>query len=222
MKKTIFTAILIATLINVQAQISIGGSTGVVISRAGNDYTWQDQVCIPVFSIPINAIFEVPISQSLAIQTGISILRKGASWKDDNSSGLDRQVSYHLGTVEIPALLKIALHSKPKFKFNLLTGIYIGYMTGGRAVFKDESSRNVEKMDLDYYSFEKPVDLGVKLGFQGEHHTTQGKFFMAPTYHIGIKDNDADPNGIFKQRAFMLAFGYLYNLTDKSSKKTSN
>lgn len=224
MKKTIITtALCIACMFGTHAQISLGGGTGLVISQAGNDYTDNDQVGIPIVSIPLNAVLEIPFTKSLCLQTGFSIMRKGGGWKEKYANGSFEQYSYHLGTLEFPAILKLTLNPHGKFRFNALAGFYVGYMTGGRIKFKDEVSKETEKMDLDYYSFEDPIDFGFKTGIQGDIILKQGTLFITPTLHLGVKDNDADSDFIYKQRAVMVSIGYLYTFKKKAQQnKTSN
>ncbi len=220
MKKLIFTLLTVLVSNLSFAQVGLGGATGVSLSQASNDYGSDDEIPVPIVSIPISFIAEFKLSKSLSLQTGLTAVRKGLGYRD-GTSGDYYKYGYHLSFIEAPVTLKLYLGQK-KTKFYLLGGIYTAFLSGGKLKSKiavnGDVAKETEKMDLEDYDFTNPIDIGIKSGMGLEFSLKSGYLFISPTIHYGLIDIDTDEDFYLKNRALLIQAGYVFTLTKKKAK----
>lgn len=143
-------------------------------------------------SFNVGVSVDIPILQSLYVNTGLWYTSKGCKWKesdyDDDGSYEKEKLTYSPAYLQIPVLASYRFNFSDKLQWQLNFGPYFACGVGGKGKYKDE-------VGYDYNDFEPHVSTE-KWDFFGD----KGESSDGETWKIDKDDRN-------KRFDFGLAFG---------------
>lgn len=158
----------------------------------------------------VGAIADIPLMESLYIQTGLFLQSKGCKI-DDNGEG-DGKVTESPMYLEIPILASYRYNFSDALQLQVNFGPYFGYGIAGKEKFEGE--------DYDGYNYERDFfgdgedQAGYKrfnCGLQvGAGLTFSQHYYLGFAYQFGLTNIDDGPDADFdvKERNWMISLGY--------------
>lgn len=211
MKKLLFTAICLASTMTISAQrarsssssffstektdqpMTLGIRAGMNLSNFCGDYTDELDSRIG-FNIGVS--LDIPLMQSLYLQTGLYATQKGAKYEDDYE-----EETYNPLYLEIPVLASYRYNFSDATQLQINFGPYIAYGLSGKMKYEDKYDSEKEEEDF-FGDGIKRLDIGLQVGAG----VTFNKFFVGCAYEFGLTDISDDGN--IKNSNFMINIGY--------------
>ena len=180
----------------------------------GSSYSFGNRT-----SFHIGVTADIPIMQSLYVQTGLFFQNKGYKFEEtDNYS--DYYDDYYNKTtetakpmyLEIPVLASYRYNVSDAIQLQINLGPYFGYGIGGK--MKEETSLYGEKESKEYdYFGDADETCGFKrfnCGLQvGAGLTFSDHYYLGFNYQFGLSNiNDSDDFDSIKDRNWMISLGY--------------
>lgn len=149
---------------------------------------------------------DLPILQSLYVQSGLFLSSKGASYEDDSYDYKETISPLYL---EIPVLASYRYDFSEAVQFQFNIGPYFAYGISGTWTEEEKGYKHEYdifddgKEESDLKRFDTGLQLGI--GFTLNNH-----FCLNAAYQIGFSNilGDSWPNYSMKNRNFMISLGY--------------
>lgn len=225
--KLFFVTFFLSIVFNISAQkslFSFGFKAGVNVSNLAMDFndiyynTLGDKELKVGFNVGVTA--EYFISESFAVQSGLSYTTKGASIKGKErwipSGETHSKYTINLEYLQIPLLGIYKINIAPDSKVFFNAGPYIAYGIGGKITKKNkyvdlDSPDDKEKMNSFGDRTFKKFDFGLIGGVGAEYE----RFVLTLDYELGLMDIARRDDKIFhmnslefRNRNVSLSFGY--------------
>lgn len=150
-------------------------------------------------SFHVGVIADIPLMQSLYVQTGLYLQNKGFK-----SSGEDWKETYKPMYLEIPVLASYRYDFSDALQLQFNVGPYFAYGIGGKVKIEDDG----EKYDWDFFDDEdgfKRFDCGLQVG---GGLTFAKHYYLGVTYEFGFCNIEDDDDFNTKNNNLMISLGY--------------
>ncbi len=232
MRLLIFCAALLATALNVRAQMGFGPEVGLGMSsmRFAPAIGFTSATRSAIFSGKVGGLVDARISKHVYGQAGVSFARRGQERtfsfyvSDSVNASVEQALTIHY--IDIPLSVVYKTGTQGRGRFILGIGATPGYIVGGNNKLRQSGTDSGVAFSN---SFNKPIlatdptpvarfDLGVNLSAGYELPT--GLFFRA-YYTSGVQDIGRGTE-INKNRMWGISAGYLFGKGRNINKETED
>ncbi|MBQ9204419.1 MAG: PorT family protein [Prevotella sp.] len=208
MKKNIFLALALVTVMHSQAQSLWDTSKpdrnitfGVRVGHNASSMDGETEAAGVKSGITAGVSVDYNIIKSLSLVSGLYYSAKGFGYV-----GEDNDDRAELSYVQIPLQLSYRIETVTKVQFHFNVGLYGAYGLGGSLKLMPQDLAYFYKFDQDAFGdngFFKHLDIGLTAGA----HMQLGHFLIGLTYEYGLSDI-AKVYGEFNNRNIALTLGY--------------
>ena len=177
------------------------------VSASENDYSYSSDSRV---SFHIGVIADIPLMQSLYVQTGLFLQNKGFVDKGEDGDYDYKQTAKPM-YLEIPVLASYRYDFSDALQLQINAGPYFAYGVGGK--IKEEYDGDSDEYDY-FGSYDDDDSYGVKrfdMGVQfGAGLTFGNRYYLCVSYQDGLTyiADGADDNYSLKNKNLMVSIGY--------------
>lgn len=165
----------------------------------------------------VGVIADIPLMQSLYIQTGLYFQSKGMKYEESYDDGDSYKTTLSPMYLQIPILASYRYNFSDAFQLQVNFGPYFAYGVGGK--YKDEYSYGSGSYDDEIYESDvfdgglKRFDCGLQVG---AGMTFARHYYLGFTYEFGLTniaddlDLDIEEGSSVKNSNWMLSIGYTF------------
>lgn len=148
----------------------------------------------------VGAIVDIPLMQSLYIQSGLYFMDKGGKETDG-----DYKETYSPMYLEIPVLASYRYDFGSAAQLQINVGPYFAYGVGGKIKEKDEYEDEEEEYEI--FDHAKRFDCGLQFG---AGVTFASHYYIGFAYDLGLTNIAKDSDYKIKNRSWMFSVGYTF------------
>lgn len=146
---------------------------------------------------------DIPLLQSLYLQTGLYATQKGAKYEEDGD-----ELKFNPLYLEIPVLASYRYDFSESTQLQINVGPYLAYGISGKAKYTEYDGHASKSAEVDFFGDDddqfggKRFDVGLQVGAG----ITVSKFYLGCAYEFGFSDAVKDLKA--KNSNFMVNLGY--------------
>lgn len=152
----------------------------------------------------VGAIVDIPLMQSLYVQSGLYFMNKGGKETEEE----DYKLTYSPMYLEIPVLASYRYDFGSAAQLQINVGPYFAYGVGGKV--KEEYDGEEDSEDFFHEDNAKKFDCGLQFG---AGVTFASHYYLGFAYDLGLSNiakNSGDSDGKIKNRSWMISLGYTF------------
>lgn len=160
----------------------------------------------------VGVIADVPLMQSLYVQTGLYLQNKGAKYEESHN-GWKEKDTFKPMYLQIPLLASYRYDFSDAVQLQVNVGPYFAYGIGGKAKMSEEDNGDTESWEIDFFGDKdeetsmgnKRFDSGLQIG---GGLTFAQRYYLGVTYEFGFANISKWDGTEIKNKNLMVSIGY--------------
>lgn len=160
----------------------------------------------------VGVIADIPLMQSLYVQTGLYFQNKGAKY-EHSKGGWKIKDEYKPMYIQIPVLASYRYDFSDAVQLQVNVGPYFAYGIGGKAKMSEEYDGDTDSWDIDFFGDKedeesmgnKRFDCGLQVG---GGLTFAKHYYLGVTYEFGFGNISKWDDTTIKNKNLMVSLGY--------------